>query len=315
MSAPTTADNQESFEDIFQKKYDEFCEDLEGAVPELTEAIAKAKTIGPDDRVKRFHEEVLPTASPTRSTEVCPGPVLPGVCITPELWSTLSKTSQSAIQQYLTILSFCCLYNVQADVSGGMPSKAWADEFMKTWKDKLSGIDFEEFSKKLGGLFGGSGAENFKIPERFLKGHIARLAEEIVSEFKPEDFGLDEATLSGLDSNPNRAFELLMNIYTNKPEVLQNAMKRIIKRLQDKFKKGELRPEQIAAEAEELMKEFSSNNSFVELMETFRNTFGMHDMDTAREVGRENEARRNIVRERLRKKLEQKKAKNPSGGK
>lgn len=312
MSAADSHHQQESFDEIFQKKYDEFCDDLQGTLPELAESITKAKAIGPDDRVKRFHEDVLPTASPTRSTDACPGVVLPGVCITPELWATLSKTSQSAIQQYLTLLSFCCLYNVQADVSGGLPSKAWADEFMKTWKDKLSGIDFEEFSKKLGGLFG-SGAENFKIPERFLKGHIARLAEEIVSEFKPEDFGLDEATLSGLDTNPNRAFELLMNIYTNKPEVLQNAMKRIIKRLQEKFKKGELRPDQIAAEAEELMKEFSSNTSFVELMETFRNTFGMQDMDVAREVGRENEARRNIVRERLRKKLEQKKAKGGSG--
>jgi hypothetical protein len=307
----TPTNDSESFTDIFNKKYTEFCDDLEGAVPELIDHIHAAKNLDIDVRAKRFHEEVLPTASPTRDTNECPGTVLPGVILSNEIWATLSDSTKSAIQQYLTLLSFCSLYDFNRsnpDLSGNTYTKAWADDFLKGWKDKLGSIDFESMSKKIADMFE-SGGGKFNIPERFLKGHIAKLAEEIVSEFKPEDFGLDEETLKGLESNPSRAFELLMNIYTNKPEVMQNAMKRIIKRLQDKFKRGELRPEQIAAEAEELMKEFSGNSSFVELMETFRNTFGMHDMDMAREVGRENDARRNLVRERLRKKLEQKKAK------
>ena len=78
----------------------------------------------------------------------------------------------------------------------------------------------------------------------------------------------------------------------------------IIKRI----KRGKIRPEQIAAEAEELKKEFTGNTAFVEMMESFRSTFGMEDPDLAREAGQEGTARRNIVKERLRKKLEAKKA-------
>lgn len=297
-----------SLDEVFAKKYDEFCDDLLGAIPELTDAIENSKKLSPEERIAQFKEQVLPNTGPLRNASTCPGFVLPGVEITEQLWSSLSDSTKTAIQQYLTVLSFCCLYNIHKDTKpdeAGM--KDWAEKFLKEWKDKLSGLDFEKISKKLMEAFT-STEGGFKLPEKFMKGHIARLAEEIVSEFKPEDFGLDAATLERLEKDPGSAMELLMHIYTNKPDVIQGAMKRIIKRLQDKFKKGELRPEQIAAEAEELMKEFSGNGAFVELMETFRNTFGMNDMDVAKEVGKEQEARRNLVRDRLRKKLEQKKA-------
>jgi hypothetical protein len=56
------------------------------------------------------------------------------------------------------------------------------------------------------------------------------------------------------------------------------------------------------------MKEFSGNTSFVELMEQFRNAFGMTDMKVASKVNKEHSARTNIVKERLRKRLEKKKA-------
>jgi hypothetical protein len=71
---------------------------------------------------------------------------------------------------------------------------------------------------------------------------------------------------------------------------------------------GEIRPQEIVAEAEELMKTFSENPAFVEMMETFRSLFGMEDMDVARSAGREGSARMAIVRERLRKKMEAKRA-------
>jgi hypothetical protein len=300
----------ETFKDMFLNKYVEFCDDLLGTLPELKDEVTAAKNLSDAEKYSRFVAEVLPTASPTRQASECPGTILPGVSMTPKLWEEIGKSSQDAIQQYLTVLSFCSLYDIGSkseDATGN--AKAWSDSFLKDWQSKLSGIDFKNLSEKLNGLFGKAG-EGFKIPEQFLKGHIAKLAEEIVSEFKPEDFGLDAETLAGFEKDPTRTMELLMNIYTNKPEVMQNAMKRIIKRLQEKFRKGELRPQQIAHEAEQLMKEFGENASFVELMETFRNTFGMHDPEVARSVGRDSDARRNIVRERLRKKLEKRKSGN-----
>ena len=73
--------------------------------------------------------------------------------------------------------------------------------------------------------------------------------------------------------------------------------------------RGEIRPDQIKLEAEELIKEFSGNGAFVEMIEAMRNTFGaMDDPDLARDMGRDGDARRNLVKERLRKKMEAKKA-------
>jgi hypothetical protein len=154
-------------------------------------------------------------------------------------------------------------------------------------------------------MFGGFTSDKLpKLPEKFLKGHLAKLAEELVREFKPEDFGLSTEELAACDKDPSRAFTLLTEIYTKKPEVLQTAITRIASRLQEKVRRGEIRPDQIAAEAEELIKEFSGNGSFVEMMESFRSVFGMEDPDLAREVGRDGDARRNLVKERLRKKME-----------
>ena len=100
---------------------------------------------------------------------------------------------------------------------------------------------------------------------------------------------------------------ILTDVDTKKPEVLQKAIQRSASRRQEKVRRGELRPEQIAAQAEELIKEFSGNSSFVELMESFRSTFGMEDPDLAREAGRDDKARLSLVKDRLRKKLEARK--------
>ena len=151
-----------------------------------------------------------------------------------------------------------------------------------------------------------------KLPEKFMKGQLAKLCEELVREFKPEDFGLSEEELKKYESEPHKVFELITEIYTKKPELLQKAIQRISKRFQEKFEKGQLRPEQIVAEAEELMKEFSENKSFVELLEGFRSMFDMKDMTTARKAGQEGSARLSLVKERLKKKLESKNQKKAS---
>jgi hypothetical protein len=85
-------------------------------------------------------------------------------------------------------------------------------------------------------------------------------------------------------------------------------MMRLTKKLQAKIQSGALRPQELVAEAEELMKTFSENPQFVGLMESFRQSFGaFNDPDVARATNREPENRLNIVKERLRKKLEARK--------
>jgi hypothetical protein len=181
-------------------------------------------------------------------------------------------------------------------------------------KDKMSKVDFSSFTSKFSKLFGVDGANIPKLPEKFMKGHIARLAEEMMRDFKPEDFGLDPDTLRECESEPSKAFEMLLQAFTSNPGILQNSIQKIGKRLQSKIQSGAIKPQQIVAEAEELMKEFSENPAFVEMMESFRSMFGMEDPDLARKTGNEQSARMSIVKQRLQKKLEAKKAAAAGGG-
>ena len=88
---------------------------------------------------------------------------------------------------------------------------AWMDDAMKDMKEKLEGMDFQNIINKFMTFFKGAegkdgeakteggmpaGFEKLfengfpKIPEKFLKGHMAKLAQEIVKDITPEDLGL-----------------------------------------------------------------------------------------------------------------------------
>ncbi len=309
--------------DVFNKKYNEFIVELKEVYPELSSGIDAAFLLTSEERVRRFREEVLPTAgNPKRDTTVCPGCILPGVVLTAELWADVSEKTHTAIQEYLTLLSFCIVLSDGGSSSmfEGLESNfnmnAMGD-FMNMFKSKLDTSEFANIAEKLGKMFeggidasgsGGSGLGGFKLPEKFMNGHLAKFAHEIVRDIKPEDFGLDESTVSQLEKNPSGAIELLMNVFKNKPDFLQNSFKKIGKRIQQKVLSGEIRPQEIAREAEELMKEFINNPAFSGLMETLRSTFGFEDMDFAKAAGKEGSARLAIVKDRLRKKMDAKKA-------
>jgi Rad3-related DNA helicase len=117
--------------------------------------------------------------------------------------------------------------------------------------------------------------------------------------------------LEACERDPTRAFEILMNASMGNPGVIQSAMARIGKKLQQKVASGELKPQELVAEAEDMIKEFQSHPAFVDLMETFRTAFNVNPVDVARAQG--TSVRLAEVRERLKKKAEMKeKEKNPS---
>ena len=147
-----------------------------------------------------------------------------------------------------------------------------------------------------------------KLPEKFLRGHLAKLAEELVRDIRPEDLGLTPELLAQLEESPSRAFEMLIQVFTKNPQSLQNTFQRIGKKLQQKVASGQIKPQEIAREAEELMKEFAENTDFVEMMESLKSAFGMEDMDLAKKAGQEGSARLAAVRSRLNKKKEVKAA-------
>ena len=288
---------------IFDTKYTEFCDNLLGALPELEGAILASKELSPADRLNRFKEEVLPGVTPTS----VPRKILPTLTLTDDIWDSLGESGQKAIQEFLSVLGVCSMSE----------SDVWSAEFLNKWKESMSAMDFDGIAKKIADMFGKSGSglgagiglgSLPQIPERLRKGQLAKLVEELVKEFKPEEFGFTPEIMAECERNPAKAFEVITEIYTKRPESLQGVLKRIMKRLQDKIRRGEFKPQEIAKEAEEMMKEFTNNPAFMELLTSLKDGFGAaEDPDLMRETGREGDARRNIVRDRLKARLAAKK--------
>jgi len=300
---------------VFQTKYEEFAKELLETFPELSIPLQAALALTPHDRLTRFQGEVKVSGS----HETNMGLILPGVRLSDEVWASLSPSNQKVIWEYVRLLSMCCFLE-----GFGTPNethtKSWLDEILNQWKGKLGALDMEGLFKKFAGMAGmdASGASGFKmptLPERFMKGQLAKLAEEIVKDIKPEDLGITAEMMAECEKNPSGSFDILIQMFTKNPGLIQDTIKRIGKRLQQKVQSGAIRPAEIAREAEELMKEFAGNTEMVGIMESLKAAFGFEDMDIARAAGREGSARLNAVRERLRKKLEAKqKAAAGAGG-
>ena len=334
MSTPADKTEQKQEESVFQKKYDEFAEDLMGALPEYASQIAKARALLEKDRLERFQVEVKFNQTMSGgSAEVFqhnPNTVLPGVIISDAVWATLSDQTKKAIWEHVRILSICCFMEAGF---GHDEKPKWMDDAMtaamEEMKKKLESVDFQTLIAKLMNMMkpddsnGDSGDEKKpsglpsmenmfggfpKLPERFLKGHMARLAQEMIRDITPDDLGISPDMLKACEKDPSRSIQILFSTFTNNPGVIQQLIGKIGKRLQQKVMSGAINPHEIAREAEELMKEFSENSSFVDMLSGIKSAFGFEDMDMARAAGREGSARLAAARDRLRKKLEKKKA-------
>jgi hypothetical protein len=302
--------------DVFQTKYDEFADELLATFPELTTEIRSAVSLDEKTRIARWQAEVKSTHTSNLASN--PGTILPGVTIPDATWSTLSEATRSAIWEYLKLLSICSFLEsgfTGFDASGAMPG--WMDEAMKGWKEKLESVDFESIMGKFSSFFKGStdasgSASPFpKLPEKFLKGQIAKLAEEIIKDIKPEDLGLTPEIMEECEKSPSRSFDILIQLFTKNPAIIQKTIQRIGKRLQQKVQSGAIRPQEIAKEAEELMKEFASNSEFGDLLGSLKGMFGGgddDDFDFGKATGGAGNTRLSAVKERLRKKMEAKKS-------
>ena len=168
------------------------------------------------------------------------------------------------------------------------------NDMFKKISDMASTFGFDKFPDLSGAK------EKFKIPERLFKGHIAKIAEELVKEFTPEDFGITADMVESAD--PARVFEILQEIFTKRPEMLAATAQKIAKKIQAKFQRGEIKREEIIQEAEELMKEFADNEMFSSLF----GSLGEMMKGSEKSSGNEGSARRREVQERLRKKKAEK---------
>jgi len=254
--------------------------------------------------------------------------IAPGVLMTKKLWKDAGKATQKAIWDFLSSLTLLASYEIKhLDVNAMDGDK---DEFNRMFDLSGADIELQKMFKQLGSQFSNQSfssffegikeaAESFKnkftdpsgnpmpppIPEKLFKGHIARIAEELAKEFKPEDFGLSPDLMNSTDSGA--VFEYLQQVFTKNPEMLMKGAKKIALRIQEKLQRGEVRREDLIKEAEDLMSEFQNNPMFKEIFSQLGEQlkgFGGGDMGEA-----ENSERRRVVQERLRKKLAEKNAK------
>jgi hypothetical protein len=282
-----------------------FCDDLTPTFPELSKEITAVQARPVADVEKEFVAlwKTTPAALTTRDpSRLFTQDFLPGIRLTAALWGEVSEMTHKAIWNHLQTLALLSAASFDVgslDLSGMMHQmKEMAESpMMKSMMDKL---------KEMMGSFGkpdvSGAAPAFKIPERLFKGQIAKMAEELAREFKPEDFGLSPEVLES--SDPTKIFGYLQEIFTKKPELLMAGAQRIAKKIQGKFERGELKREDLMREAEEMMKEFSDNPMFSELFGGLTEMLNGSD----RETGNDGSARRRAVQERLRKKMEAKKA-------
>lgn len=314
----------------FEATYVQFVDDLKGTFPEFSAALAHAASL--PDHKERF---VQIWKSHTSDVAACNASIfdgtgvelIPGFVMKRGLWNELSESTHGVIWKYLSSLLLLAAASSTKDDVCGLWDLSGFNADMETMMKMLSdahsaedadspigglGESMKDIFSKLGSMasmFGsfkaedlGGASSKFKIPERLFKGHIARIAEELVKEFKPEDFGISPDMLESDD--PARVFNYLQEVFSKKPELMMSAAQKIAKKIQAKFARGEIKREDIINEAEELMKEFSENTAFSELF----GSLGEMLKGSEKESGNEGSARRREVQERLRRKAEAKKA-------
>ena len=323
----------------FEATFTQFLDDLKGTFPEYTEAFTRASSLS-DCRARfltvwRTNASII--AAQDASVFTVDGiELVPGFKITSVLWSELSQQTRSVIWKYLSTLLLLAATDSTEQDKGGLWDISGFQHSMESMMAHLKGavtaaggagdardardttapIEESETANIFSGLFaklgkiaeridlsGASSVPDFKIPERLMKGTLFKIVEELIHEFKPEDFGISPEMMESKD--PRAMFEYLQEILTKKPDLLMSAGKKIAKKLQTKFANGAINREDILNEVEELMKEFSGNSAFSDLF----GNIGEMLRSTERETGNDVSGRRREVQERLRKKASEKAAK------
>lgn len=304
---------------VFQTKYEEFAKELLMVFPEQSHQIQTALALDEKARIEKFRD--IGCVSEYTNDTANPGTILPGVVLTNDIWNILSETNKKTIWEYVRLLSMC--YFLEGMFGEKIEKPAWINDTIRDWGRRLEKVDFESIIGKFANIFippttpqqttmpeqgtPPPPAAFPKLPERFLKGQLAKLSVEIIQLIKPEDLGITPELIKECETTPSRAFEILIQAISRNPGIIQNTIQRIGKTLQKKVQNGQIRPQEIAQEAEELIKEFANMPEFVDIMSSFKSAFGMEDPDLARQVGREASARMSIVKQRLRNKLDVKK--------
>jgi len=254
--------------------------------------------------------------------------IAPKVIMTKKLWKDAGKDTHKAIWDFLSSLVLLAAAEEKHAPKNESKNTVEEPDFTKFFDISGADVDMKKMFEGLGSQFSNKSfssffdgikeaADNFKtkfadisgggmpkMPERLFKGHIARIAQDLAQEFKPEDFGLPPELLESNDTGAT--FEYLQQIFTKNPDLLMRGAKKIAQRIQEKLQKGEVRREDLVAEAEELMKEFQDNPMFKDIFAQLGSQ--LRGMGEGSNPNSQSERLR-ATKERLRKKMAEKEAK------
>ena len=260
--------------------------------------------------------------------------ILPGIFFSAKLWSDTSKETRVVFWDYLASLILLNTMFLAPTAAPSATSEANTeteestmpdfDEIMKEMATNFKSEEFKGIFENMKNMFkdlsgnippseGAEGAEGEegkkpfempKIPDHLQNGLIAKIAAELAGEFKPEDLGIDPLLMERM--NPMQIFEHLQFVYTNNPELLTEAMKRVAGKIKDKFASGALNRDALMREAKELMTYFTDNPAFKEMFDSMGGLFDNPFMGGGDGAKGSQSERLRAARERLRKKAEKK---------
>ena len=270
--------------------------------------------------------------------------ILPGIFFSAKLWSDTSKETRVVFWDYLASLIllntiFAAPASASASAASAAPKEGEDegegegegenilpdfDDIMKEMSSNFKSEEFKGIFENMKNMFKdlsgnmpipsdeaegeGTGEkkpfEMPKIPDHLQNGLIAKIAAELAGEFKPEDLGIDPILMERM--NPMQIFEHLQFVYTNNPDLLTGAMKRVAGKIKDKFASGALNREALMREAKELMTYFTDNPAFKEMFDSMGGLFDNPFMGGGDGAKGSQSERLRAARERLRKKAEKK---------
>uniref|UniRef100_A0A6C0D903 Uncharacterized protein n=1 Tax=viral metagenome TaxID=1070528 RepID=A0A6C0D903_9ZZZZ len=313
-----------------------FCGELAGTFPEQSEAINRTKSVTPTQLWRQWQAHLPILASKDSAALFGParqGFILGAVRLTPVLWLEISEATRTAIWRYLRTLVLEAAVSTNETLSPDAQA-VLLDIFTQEKKSRRSNGDISEndpfdiFSEsmehfqplvdRLKSFFTDTSGGEFpfpEIPERLRNGRIAKMAKEMSSQFKPEDFGINPSLFSG--NNIEDVLYGLSNMYQRDPSLLISGAKRIAEKIQKQIQSGSLNREELLAEAQEFISIFKEHPLFKDAIDKFKDMAGgVAGLSSLFGGGSSNDGapseRRRAVQERLRKKMEQRKGSTQS---
>jgi len=289
-----------------------FCEEMKATFPELAAAIDRADMTPPAHFWRTWSGglDILLAKDGKRLFEERKGFLIGAVRLTTQDWIEISANTQTAIWRYLRTLSLESAMEISME---GIETDKMQLLMDIMAAESSTGSMFEESMKhlsplmdKLKGLLGGDGFKGLEgftmpeIPERLRNGRIAKLAEEMAKQFKPEEFGIDPALLSG--DNVEEILKRLADLYQRDPTLLVAGAKRVAERIKRQITGGSLKREELIEEAQEFVALFKDHPMLKEVMSKMGSAGDLAAMFGSGGSSEPSDRRR-AVQERLRAKL------------